>query len=182
MLNSDNRSLLSRNQPKAKAERPKSGKIEIIEEAPPQRRKKKKTPPPPPKPERAGNDSEAEVEAALDEFDAFLDSATGWGKGGNRSGIPGWEEGERNDDNPFAREDSGWHDPPSGGGFSLFDERSEGDSLGLRDLVQSHEESLDRLRREVQQQREIISALVDALVEANVVSKRDIKDRAKRNK
>lgn len=132
----------------------------------------------------AGADSEAQVEAALDEFDAFLDSATGWGTGG-RAKIPGWDEeseAEENE-NPFANNianSSGWGNQ-SGSGFNLFDEQSEsGESADLRDLLDEHEDVIERLRRELQQQRDIISALVDALADAGVVTKRDIKHRVKR--
>lgn len=174
--------------PKAKMPAPKpKGRRSPDESRPPEPRRRKTTSaaedPAPPKKRgsRPGADSEAEVEAALDEFDAFLDSATGWGTNPNRSGIPGWDEpDESKNENPFAREDDGWSEPPAAGGFSLFDERSEGEAPGLRDLVDEHEETIDRLQRDLQQQRDIISALVDALVEAGVVSKRDIKHRVKR--
>lgn len=118
----------------------------------------------------------SQPESALDEFDAFLHSSTGWGKN-NMSGIPGWDEPA---ENPFARDDGGWSDP-SPGGFSLFDDKSEPESGGdLVTLVQQHEETIAQLQRDVQQAREIISALVDALADAKVVSKRDIKNRVKR--
>lgn len=153
------------------------------EPAPPRRRKNSDAAAEPKrKGERPAQDSEAEVEAALDDFDTFLDSATGWGKAGSRSGIPGWDEAPpERDANPFAREEVSWQEPSGTSGFSLFDEKpDEDDGLGLRDLVDMHESTIEQLRRELQQQREIISALVEALADAGVVSKRDIKQRVKR--
>lgn len=149
---------------------------------PPEPRRKRAPEEAPARRKSAAPASESEGhDAALDEFDAFLDHATGWGGAGNRSGIPGWDQADSPADaNPFAREDDGWHDPPSAGGFSLFDEKSEAEGLNLREVVDRHDESIAQLRREIQQQREIITALVDALVEAGVVSKRDIKHRVKR--
>lgn len=127
----------------------------------------------------AAGEPSGEVEAALDEFDAFLDNATGWGASSGSSKIPGWDEDEEpSDENPFSLKSTSAGDWEKGG-FNLFDEQSEaGDAL--RELVEQHEELIERLRRELQQQRDIITALVEALAESGVVSKREIKHRVKR--
>ncbi len=127
----------------------------------------------------APGEASGEVEAALDEFDAFLDSSTGWGASSGSSKIPGWEDEEEAVDDPFSLKSTSagnWEQ----GGFSLFDEQSEGGEAALRELVEEHEEVIERLRRELQQQRDIITALVEALADSGVVSKREIKHRVKR--
>ena len=116
-----------------------------------------------------------------DEFDAFLDNATGWGNRSGTAGIPGWDD-DLPHDNPFSLRATaaGWDKPASDeGGFSLFDDGPDR-SADVQATLDEHEKLIERLRREIQQQREIISALVDALADAGVVSKRQIKHRVKR--
>lgn len=150
----------------------------------PRRRKSrggKTTPAPTRSDSKNGIDPDSEVDQALDEFDAFLDNATGWGNRSGSSGIPGWDD-DIQDDNPFSLRATaaGWDKPsPDDGGFSLFDDGPES-SPQVQATLDEHEKLIERLRREIQQQREIITALVDALAEAGVVSKREIKHRVKR--
>ncbi len=78
---------------------------------------------------------------------------------------------------------SGWnhqepqpHAEPSGS-FSLFDEPSEVQSrneLTLQDVVEKQHQQINKLKSEAQRQREVIQALADLLIEARVISRRDL--------
>ena len=159
-----------------------------VQPSPEPQPKPKAAPPEPPRKRRqsrSGIEADSEVDHALDEFDAFLDNATGWGNHSGASGIPGWDE-EAPDVDPFSMQAAaaGWEEPAApasngGSGFSLFDDAEEPIN-NWQSLVQEHEETIEKLKRELQNQRDIISALVDALADAGVVSKRDIKHRVKR--
>lgn len=178
--------------PKAaqKAAPPEPQPEPAAEQIPEPRRRKTSAPPaaatPPPAKKSAQTGSPKPADSALDEFDAFLNSATGWGNNSRSSGIPGWDEaGSRSaipgwdDVEPVA--DNGWEERAGSSGFNLFDEQSEaGVTLSVRELLDAQERTIERLRDEMQQQQDIIRALVDALVDAGVVTKRDIKNRAAR--
>lgn len=140
------------------------------------------------------------VEKALEDFDSFLDEsnyASGapgigsgddvandsqWGSddhmkaqsGFSGSGAFGIEEPDREfDDEAFA---SAFHDGPDNGqiesGFDLF-EPSEADS-SIESIAVRNEERIQKLRQELKGQREVVSALVDLLVEARVLSRKEL--------
>ncbi len=74
------------------------------------------------------------------------------------------------------------HDVSGGSeGFDLFEasapERVH--EMTIQDMMQAHEDRIAKLKEEAKAQREVISVLVDMLVEARVISKREIKGRLK---
>ena len=127
------------------------------------------------KPTKPGSD----VDKALDDFDAFLNQS---GTSGNRlvdpnlSDVPGWTSP------PQQQQNGSWDTPSSasGSGFDLFSEvetERRAPSGGVEEVVHQQAVMIAQLRKDLEQQRGIIQALVDLLSESRIVSKREIKRR-----
>jgi hypothetical protein len=127
------------------------------------------------------------ISGALDEFDAFLDEKhaessgfglSNWGKGAGRSGFaspPGFSL-EDSDSSALSR-----HQKPSSDGFDLFDDpapaKTEEPEMTLREIVEQNRRTILRLEREIEHQRNVLQTLSDLLVEARVLSRRQLKER-----
>jgi hypothetical protein len=160
------------------------------------------TPSPPPKPVVAKNPKKdsskpkADVAQALEDFDAFLDQAdirpsqpavtnndaqVGWGDGSDfgsdfevdpSAGVPshGLQSGFGGG-SVFGNFEA--NDPSeSRDGFDLF-EPSEA-QLTLHELVEQQEKQVQRLQQEVQNQRDVLAVLVDMLVEARILNRKEV--------
>lgn len=142
--------------------------------------------------------------AALDDFDSFLDTSKSpmQSSPGSKVAPPaledleaspmhevslgsGWSSFDDGEDDSFG---SGFAVAPLSGstearaGFDLFDEKSEvvDRKMTLPQIVERQEKTIQRLLQDMQQQREIIQALVDMLGEARVLNKRDLKKRIRK--
>lgn len=110
-------------------------------------------------------------------------------------GMPFWEQSGNNDTRWGWDESTSQHKAPEpvrpskqsksprdeDDGFSLF-EGSDAEPAGemtLQELADLHKTKIDDLKDEAQRQREVIQALADLLVEARVISRRDLKRRLK---
>ncbi len=135
-------------------------------------------------PEPPSEEEVADVQAALDDFDAFLDQSD------FLSGAPGVQTdadpladdwAEKDDDGGFDL--SGWDDvedvdeddelpemPQEG--FDLF-EPSEVE-LTLADIVDRQQRAISKLHQELKGQREVVSSLVDILVEERVINRKEL--------
>ncbi len=104
-------------------------------------------------------------------------NATFWGEQKDDPRF-NWEEQARAARSNLASMQS---EPSSQDGFDLFEpsapERAR--ETTLQDIIQVHEEKIAKLKEEARSQREVISVLVDMLVEARIISKREIKGRLK---
>lgn len=95
-----------------------------------------------------------------------------WGDG-NSSGAA-WSKPQP----PSRQSRSGGSNP----GFSLFDNESEPpprQDVTIQDIVEHHNDKLRKLRDENKRQREVIQVLVELLVEARVISRRELTKRLK---
>jgi len=179
---------------------------EVVSMAPPPRRGAAKEEEPAPAEPELGSAQESEpdsVEAALEDFDAFLDSnkhSLGGGQVGfmdtpdpladevssGNTSSPGWGDSGFESDGPFSFDDVAGGEPEepaprvrNQSGFDLFDEASEaGDTL--HEIVARHEKTIAQLEQQLEQSRNVIQALVDELAEARVIAKRAIKRRLKK--
>ena len=99
----------------------------------------------------------------------------------------GWSSFDDAGDDDSPGYDNGFGTAPLGGaseareGFDLFDFKSEvtEGEVTLQQVVERQDKTIQELRRDLQQQREIIQALVDLLGEARVLSKRELKKRVR---
>ncbi len=160
-------------------------------------------PSPAPKPAAAKNPKKdfsrpkTDVAQALEDFDAFLEQADirppqaavtndepqdGWGEMG--SGFGSGFEVDPTAGAPSQGLQSGFgggsvfgdfeaNDPSEGrDGFDLF-EPSEA-QLTLQELVEQQEKQIQRLHQEVQNQRDVLAVLVDMLVEARILNRKEV--------
>lgn len=114
-------------------------------------------------------DDREELAQALEDFDTFLDQS------GNFLAGPASQRVEEDVD-PFSldEDDSGF------GGFDLFgEEHGLDESTSVEDKMARQEETIRQLVRELKQQRDIIQAMASLLEEKGVLSKRDLKRRAR---
>lgn len=156
---------------------------EVIASHPPTKKRQRTTipekrrPTPPPRPdERKTTRPGSDVDRALDDFDAFLNQSSPGNRivDPNLSDVPGWTSPPE-PTNPMNSSGLG----SSGAGFDLFSEVAEEEqpSSNLESVVQTQAITIAQLRKDIDQQRAIIQALVDILADARLVSKRDIKRR-----
>lgn len=107
---------------------------------------------------------------------------------GNLTGGPAFWEDDSN-----LKQRWGWEDPEQASrgqappqppepaqdsGFSLFEQSEEPKpkaQMTLQEIVEMHNRKINSLREESQRQREVIQALADLLVEARVISRRELK-------
>jgi len=160
-------------------------------------------PSPPPKPPVAKNPKKdfsrpkTDVAQALEDFDAFLEQADirppqaavkiddpqdGWGEMG--SGFGSGFEVDPSAGAPSQGLQSGFgggsvfgdfeaNDPSEPrDGFDLF-EPSE-TQLTLQEMVEQQEKQIQRLQQEVQNQRDVLAVLVDMLVEARILNRKEV--------
>lgn len=96
-------------------------------------------------------------------------SNNSWDRPASSPNHTSWHSGQSD---PYA------HDPPPhSGSFSLFEEPAEeqtGQSVTLQEIVERHHQQIKDLKSEAQRQREVIQALADLLIEARVISRRDL--------
>lgn len=64
-------------------------------------------------------------------------------------------------------------------GFSLFDEHSAAEDATLKSVIERQQERISKLNEELQRQRNVIQSLADLLVEARVISARELKRRVR---
>lgn len=161
------------------------------------------SPAPPPRPAAAKNPKKdfsrpkTDVAQALEDFDAFLEQADirppqaaatndeaqdGWGEIG--SGFGSGFEVDPSAGAPSQGLQSGFgggsvfgdfeaNDPSEArDGFDLF-EPSEA-QLTLQELVQQQEAQVQRLQQEVQNQRDVLAVLVDMLVDARILNRKEV--------
>ena len=106
-------------------------------------------------------------------------NATFWGEPRDDPRFNNWDEQARQarSSNPGGH----GHSHDDGGGFDLFEPSvpEQRRDATIQDIVSSHEEKLSKLKEEARAQREVISVLVDMLVEARVISRRELKGRLK---
>lgn len=181
---------------------------DAVEEAPAQPRRERKPTTPPPTPAKPVK-KKPDAAQALDDFDAFLDSAdirpsreadawegqSGFGssfgesKGtgsnfGSLSGAPGLGNSKLGQSafggmsglgTNAASQDPNFAPFPMDaqeGGFDLF-EPSEV-HLTLQEMVDRQEAQIERLHQEIQNQRDVLSVLVDMLVEARILNRKEL--------
>jgi hypothetical protein len=108
---------------------------------------------------------------------------------GNLTGGPAFWEDDSNLKQRWGWEESGQQSrgqapsqPPEPAaqetGFSLFEQSEEPQpkaQMTLQEIVEMHNRKINSLREESQRQREVIQALADLLVEARVISRRELK-------
>ena len=105
---------------------------------------------------------------------------------GNLTGGPAFWEDDTNlqqrwgwDESNGGQQQSPPQPPePQTSGFSLFEQEEEPKTKGqmtLQEIVEMHNRKINSLREESQRQREVIQALADLLVEARVISRRELK-------
>ena len=90
----------------------------------------------------------------------------------------GWDEPSQAAPAPVATARPGSQPKPKGN-FSLFDQPAESSAkdLTLQEIVEQHHQKIKGLKEEAQRQREVIQALADMLIEARVISRRELKRR-----
>ncbi len=136
----------------------------------------------------------ADFAHALDNFDAALEESmplsfdSGFGRGSNLEHRTGSDlhslSSLRLANDPAGLREGG---PSSVLGasqdeFDLFDEpgeKKEETVLTLQQIVEQNHQKIRRLEREVEHQRAILQTLADLLVEARVISRKQLKDRLK---
>ena len=103
---------------------------------------------------------------------------------GDLSGGPAFWESEDDNNSRWGWDDDPGPEPPkSGDDFSLFDAPEPPPSdreKTLREIVEMHHDKIRSLKKEAQRQRQVIRALADLLVEARVISRRDLTRRLKK--
>lgn len=99
---------------------------------------------------------------------------------GDMSGLGAsfWEDG--------ANSISKWGDntpaapaPKKDAAFSLFEENPASEDLTLKSVIERQQERISKLNEELQRQRNVIQSLADLLVEARVISARELKRRVR---
>lgn len=190
---------------KAPAQRPETRKQPFARVEPEKVAVRKARAPGPPA--NKHRDKQDSVEQALDEFDDFLDQsdyvsgAPGisndptpqnpeWDADDHMAAQSGFEVGagfdagdvsdesfedpgiEAFDEDAFA---NAFNDEPNASGFDLF-EPSEV-QMPLEELVARNEKRIQNLKRELKGQREVVSSLVDLLVESRVISRKELMQR-----
>lgn len=130
------------------------------------------------------------ITRALSDFDSFLDGA----EDDDLAGAPSGPELVSSDPNLSSPGAWGYDQPQVSGVFSRYEEETEeGDSdefdlfdeeegeepreRTLQEIVSSHEKHIRRLEKRVVYQKEVIQVVSELLVEARVISKRELKKR-----
>lgn len=141
-----------------------------------------------PKPTTAKPRESNDIAGALNQFDAFLDEHKGDESGFGLAG-PNWNTPARRPGfaSPpgFSVEDSdasSLHSSQGGGedAFDLFEEPEAPErqvEMTLHELVAQNQRTIGRLEREIEHQRNVLQTLSDLLIEARVLSRKQLKDR-----
>lgn len=124
----------------------------------------------------------AAVDKALNDFDSFLENQNNTSGSArlvdpNLSDVPGWTSppAESASNSSFY---GGWEEQGNKSGFDLFSEVQEKPGRkNLEAYIEIQTKKIMQLQTDLNQQRNIIQALIDILSEKKVVSKREIKKR-----
>ncbi len=107
-------------------------------------------------------------------FGDFSGSNPVWNEQDNYSGRPNTSRGPWDNSPPPIPQDNNRH---GSGTFSLFDNpepEHRDENITLHEIVEKHHQQINNLKSEAQRQREVIQALADLLIEARVISRRDL--------